>query len=323
MNERPNAPSVDVVIVNWNAGRQLRTCLESLVSARRPGFLLRQVAVVDNGSSDGSANDLGDLDLPLTIIRNKNNLGFAAACNQAAAHSGADYLLFLNPDTRVMEDSISRPIRFLEQGENQRTGIVGVQLLNDRGEVTPTCARFLTPGMIFRKMIGLEYFPRTPWKPHFMVDWDHQTNRKVDHVMGAFFLVRTKLFQQLGRFDERFFVYLEDLDFSLRATRAGFDTFFLADTRIYHTGGGASRQIKATSLYYSLTSRILYGYKHFNGWTAGLLALGTLLVEPFSRIGLALARRSPAQVADTLKAYALLWRALPRVLTVSGRPDTV
>ena len=86
---------------------------------------------------------------------------------------------------------------------------------------------------------------------------------------------------------------------------------------MYHKGGGASEQIKARSLYYSLSSRILYGYKHFNRWTATLLMLGTLLVEPFSRLAFAVFRGSPDQLAQTLKAYFLLWRALPRKLAVT------
>jgi len=148
-----------------------------------------------------------------------------------------------------------------------------------------------------------------------MVDWDHKTNRVVDHVMGAFYLVRRDLFERLGGFDERFFVYLEDLDFSLRAKQAGFDSFYLAEAQVFHRGGGVTHQIKATSLCYALTSRILYGYKHFDRAVATLLTLGTLVLEPISRLAFAAMRRSPAQAADTIKAYGLLWRVLTRRVT--------
>ncbi len=314
------AASVDVVIVNWNTGEQLRSCLKSIFPTLR-GASISQVVVVDNASSDGSADAIEGLDIPLRILRNPTNRGFAAACNQAAAGSAARYILFLNPDTRLMPDSLARAVRFLEQPENERIGIVGIQLLNDTGQVARTCARFLTAGMIARKMIGLEHSSRSPWMSHFMVEWDHQTSRQVDHVMGAFFLVRRDLFVMLGGFDEQFFVYLEDLDFSLRAKQAGFDSFYLADTHMYHKGGGASEQIKAKSLYYALSSRILYGYKHFDRWTATLLMLGTLLVEPFSRLAFAAFRGSLDQLAQTIKAYALLWRAVPRKLAVTRREN--
>jgi len=321
--EASDWPTLDVIVVNWNTGDQLRTCLASLTNARHDAFYIGNVFVVDNASSDGSANGLDELDLPLTVLRNKENRGFAAACNQAAAASRSRYILFLNPDTRVTTDSILRPVEFLEKPSNGRVGIVGIQLLNDQGTVSLTCARFLTAGMILRKMIGLDYVPPFLWTPHFMVDWDHKTTRQVDHVMGAFFLVRNHLFQELGGFDERFFVYLEDLDFSLRAKAAGFETFYLAGATAYHKGGGATAQVKATSLYYALASRILYGYKHFGRGVGTLLAIGTLFFEPFSRVAVAIARRSPSQVRDTLKAYSLLWRALPRGLVVTGSPDAI
>ena len=305
------AGSIDIIIVNWNAAHQLGQCLESISAASRNGVELRRTVVVDNASSDSSMDAVKTTALPITVIRNAENRGFAAACNQAAAASDARYILFLNPDTRLRRDSLVTPVQFLERPENHRIGIVGIQLLNDRGQVTPTCARFLTPGMIVRRMIGLERLTRALWLPHFMADWDHQTSRNVDHVMGAFFLVRQELFRRLGGFDERFFVYLEDLDFSLRAKQAGFDSFFLADSQVYHKGGGVSEQIKATRLYYALTSRVLYGYKHFNRWTATFLMLGTFFVEPFTRVAGAALRGSRALLAHTMKAYALLWRALP------------
>src|SRR5690349_1221511 len=109
-----SSPSVDIVIVNWNTGDRLRTCLASFAAARNPAFVLGQVIVVDNASSDGSADGLDKYDLPLTLIRNKKNHGFSVACNRAAAVSRSDYLLFLNPDTRLLEDSICVPVEFLE-----------------------------------------------------------------------------------------------------------------------------------------------------------------------------------------------------------------
>jgi GT2 family glycosyltransferase len=172
-------------------------------------------------------------------------------------------------------------------------------------------------------MIGLEYLPRIAWKPHFMLDWDHRTTRRVDHVMGAFFFVRNTLFRQLGGFDERFFVYLEDLDFSLRAKDAGFYTFYLASASAHHAGAGSTGQIKATSLYYALASRILYVNKHFGRVVATALTLGTLFLEPVSRLAIAIARRSPSQIRDTIRAYTLLWRALPRGLIVQGSKEGV
>ena len=147
-----------------------------------------------------------------------------------------------------------------------------------------------------------------------MREWDHRANRQVDQVMGAFFLVRRSVFETLVGFDERFFVYLEDVDFSLRASKLGWYSYYLADAQAYHKGGGTSQHIKATRLFYSLRSRILYGYKHFNWLSATAVILGTLIVEPFTRLVFSAFNRSLLQVKETLKGYSILWRATPRLL---------
>lgn len=303
--------SIDIVIVNWNAGKQLYDCLKSITVANRNSFKLNRVVVVDNASTDGSADGLEDLGLPLVLIQNNENRGFAAACNQGARESKADYLLFLNPDTRLFENSLTKPINFMEQEENRNVGIVGIQLVDENGQVSRTCARFPTPGNFFAKMLGLDrLFPRF-FPSHFMNDWDHGLTRKVDHVIGAFFLIRRRVFESLGGFDERFFVYLEDLDLSFRAYKSGWKTVYLTDARAYHKGGGTSEQVRATRLFYSLRSRIQYGYKHFGWLSATLLLLGTLFLEPLSRLALAVGRGSFKQVTETLSGFIRLWANLP------------
>ena len=297
------SPVLDIIIVNWNSGMQLRRCLESIARTNQHGLALRRVTVVDNASSDRSADGLDDLPLPLSYIRNATNRGFAAACNQAAVGSTATYMLFLNPDTVLAADSLARPLAFLEQPANGAVGIVGVQLRDEHGIIARSCARFLSPGMIMRGILG---FPS-----HFMTKWDHRDSREVDHVTGAFFLVRREVFESLEGFDERFFVYLEDLDFSLRARRAGWRSYYLATASAYHRGGGTSEQIKGRRLFYALRSKVLYAYKHFSWSTATAVTLATAGVEFVTRLVRALARRSLTEARDTMFAYALLWRALP------------
>ena len=300
---------VDIIIVNWNAGQQLCVCLESIMAANTEEFELRRVVVVDNASTDRSLDGLEHLSLPLTIMRNATNRGFAAACNQGAKGSDADYLLFLNPDTRLFSDSLSKPIAFMEQAENQQIGIVGIQLMDEQGQVSRTCSRFPTPQTFFVKMCGLDYIFPKHFSSHFMTDWEHNKNRGVDHVIGAFFLVRQPLFKELNGFDEQFFVYFEDLDFSVRASRLGWRSYYFAEAQAFHKGGGTSEQVKATRLFYSLRSRILYGYKHFNKVIAIVLMMGTLLIEPVTRVVYALYSRSFLQLQETVKGYALLWRS--------------
>ncbi len=309
--------AVDIIIVNWNAGRQLRDCLQSIIAVGKDVFELKRVVVVDNASRDGSADGLDSLEPPLSVVRNKENRGFGAACNQGAAGSVADYLLFLNPDVRLYENSLIEPLTFMERPENRDIGIAGIQLIDDTGKVSRTCARFPTPKTYLHKMLGLDRLLPTRFPDYFMTDWDHAESREVDHVIGAFFLVRRSVFEALGGFDEHFFVYLEDLDFSLRARGAGWRSFYLAEARAYHKGGGTSEQVKATRLFYSLRSRILYGYKHFSWASATGLMLGTLLLEPLARLALGAARRSGKGIFETIKGYSMLWSAVPALLQAS------
>src|SRR5437016_1789132 len=118
--------SLDVVIVNWNAGPQLRDCLASIINASR-GPELKRVVVVDNASTDSSLQAIHMQGLPLVVLRNERNRGFAAACNQGASGSTADYLLFLNPDTHLGSDALAEPVAFMERPQNGRIGIVGIQ----------------------------------------------------------------------------------------------------------------------------------------------------------------------------------------------------
>ena len=311
-------PSLDIIIVNWNAGILLRGCLESIAISTPDGFTLDHVVVVDNASRDGSVQNLNDLKLPLRIIRNNENRGFAAACNQGARGSRAEFLLFLNPDTRVTSESLSRPIRFMQRPENGNIGIVGIQLQDERGEVARSCARFLTPGRIVAEMVGLSrLFPGT-FPTHFMSEWDHLSSREVDQIMGAFLLMRRSVFKSLRGFDEQFFVYYEDMDFSFRAHQAGFKSYYFSDAAAYHKGKGTTDQDKAARLSYILRSRILYGYKHFSWLAATTLLLMTLLVEPIFRFGWTIVRGSGSTVLETAKGYGKVWRQVPELLFGKG-----
>ncbi len=312
-----DCPSLEIVIVNWNAGAQLAACIGSIPGAATAPVHLRRVCVVDNASTDGSADDLRDFDLPLEILRNRENRGFSAACNQGGLESRADYLLFLNPDTRLEADSLRRPLAFLEGAEGDGVGVCGIRLADTDGEVLRSCARFPSPVTFFHRMTGLDLLAPRRFPGLLMREWDHRTTLEVDHVSGAFYLIRRQLFEQLGGFDERFFVYLEDLDLSVRVHASGWRTVFLADAKAYHRGGGTSEQVKARRLFYSLRSQILYAWKHFNAPSAVVVTLGTLMLEPVARLIRSLIRLSARQAVETAEGYLLLWRAVPAILRVA------
>jgi len=310
---------LSIVIVNWNAGHQLRDCISSIRDLH--GDVLTRIVVVDNASSDDSLNGIEFLGIPVTIIRNESNFGFAAACNQGAAIATTPYLLFLNPDTRLYENSLDTPLSFMANPENAKIGICGIQLINESGQVDRSCARFPTPLVFLLQSVGLNKLPGLRRFSLHRTDWDHATTRTVDHVIGAFFLVRRSLFEQLQGFDERFFVYLEDLDFSRRAHLNGWQSVYLTRAQAFHAGGGTSKQVKAARLFYSIRSRLLYGFKHFSPAAAWAVLAVTILLEPISRIVFSVVRANWRDAFYTLQGYRMLLQALPSTLRTAIRKN--
>jgi GT2 family glycosyltransferase len=269
------------------------------------GLSLGRLVVVDNGSSDASLTDLPRA-FPLTVIKNSQNRGFAVACNQGAQGSKSDYLLFLNPDTCLYPDSLTNPIRFMEVPSNARVGVCGIRMVDESGVSMVSCARFPSLRIFVGEMTGLSRLFPTLFPPHLMTGAECQQSREVDQVIGAFFLVRRSVFELNGGFDERFFVYFEEVDFSLRTFRQGYSSYYLADTRLYHRGGGSSHHVKAQRLFYSLRSRVQYGFKNFSVYEAVVLLVLTLTLELVARLVLATFLASKSKLSETVRAYGKL-----------------
>jgi GT2 family glycosyltransferase len=304
---------LSIVVVNWNAGSQLQDMVNSIVSYHNG--LVDSVVIVDNGSTDNSLafiGNLGHIPFHINLLKNVENRGFAAACNQGAHASHTEFILFLNPDAAVCDSTLPRMVAFMREKKNSRVGICGVQLLDERGHVARSCSRF--PSLLGFLAHAVAFDRLIPGVGNSMADWDHSTSRQVDQVIGACFLVRRAVFDKLHGFDERYFVYFEEVDFSYRALKDGWTSFYLADTQAFHAGGGTSNQVKARRLFYSLRSRILYADRHFHVPQFAFLLLLTFIVEPASRLALALMRRSLASFKETCAAYGLLFRWLPQWL---------
>ncbi|MCL2523732.1 MAG: glycosyltransferase family 2 protein [Betaproteobacteria bacterium] len=302
---------VDVIIVNWNSGAQLSAAVLSIVEH---GCSVSKVVVVDNSSSDDSIAILESVrdkcPFQLIVLKNDKNRGFGAACNQGALECDSPYILFLNPDARLKHGTLQTSMEFMEKIENSHIGICGVQLIEESGRVARSCSRFPSVKGFFAYTLGFDrLFPRMGI---LMTEWDHLNTQEVDQIIGACFLVRRSVFETLHGFDERFFVYFEEVDFSYRAHLLGWRSMYLADVQAFHAGGGTSRQIKARRLFYALRSRLLYVHKHFSRPAAVAVLLMTLILEPLSRSAFALARCSWLNLRETWVAYGLLWRWLPQ-----------
>jgi len=298
-----------IVIVNWNSGTQLATAISSIAKYLNEFSL--EIVLIDNASTDQSLDIALSIPLPETIrvrtILNSENKGFGFACNQGAMASKGQYILFMNPDAFLVEN-IKPLIDFMDESISRKIGICGPSLIDETGNQQRSCARFLSPFKSFIRTFGINLlYPRFSVS---MLDWDHLDARYVDHVIGAFYLIRRELFEALNGFDEDFFVYYEDIDLSLRANNLGWKSFYFSDVTVFHKGGGISSQVKAQRLFYSLRSELIYLKKHFGFWRTLIPFLAIMFIEPLSRSILSLARFSFLELKELFQAYKLLCKWL-------------
>lgn len=293
-------PSVDVVIVNWNSGDQLADCVSSLL-AHDEGDIAA-IMVVDNASQDGSG-ELGFADERLRIIRSDENLGFGKACNLGASYGTAPLILLVNPDCRVQSDSIRSAAEFLLSDIERAYVACGIRLTDAAGQIQRHCARQPRPAMLLAESTGISRIAPRLFPPVIMTDFDHLSDRDVDHVIGAFYCVRRAAFDRVGGFNPEFFMYMEDLDLSARLRADKMKIRYLAGPAAFHAGGGTSRQILGRRLGYAMEGRARFSALHF-GKGAHLLVLFMMLaVEPLARMGQAVASRRAGAIGEVAEGY--------------------
>lgn len=299
--------SLTIVIVNWNSGHQLADCVVSILSSKQEFFTLNAVVIVDNASTDNSLALL-PTDDRVHIIRNLENYGFGRACNIGANSVDSEgMLLFLNPDTILEPNTLDNTVKFFcNNSIAMKFGILGVKLKSQNGKIQQSCSKFPSINSEFFDRSGLSKL--IPSKSFHMKDFDHLSSRYVDQVMGAFFLTTSHLFDRLNGFDEIFFVYYEEVDFSYRAKQLGYRSYFFADVSAMHVGGGCSQQVKANRLFYSLNSRLIYTKKHFSTLDHLLVCGLTLIIEPFTRVMFSLLKQDFRGIKETLSGYKMLYK---------------
>lgn len=275
-------PSLNIIVVNWNAGETLYTCLQKVFNSSLEKSRYN-VFVVDNNSSDNSINMIEGLSTNLTIIKNKLNVGFGAACNIVMKNFPSDFVLLLNPDVFLNNDTLYKSLDFIEN--HLEIDVLGVMNYDIHNRVAASCARFPSTGRLINDIIGLSKIAPKLFKPGtIMTDWNHLESRDVDHVIGAYMMIRYSTIKKIGFFDKDYFLYMEDVDLSYRIKKAGGRIFYNSDINIIHEGGGTTKNIKATSLYYSLQSRIIFCKKYFNPLSTFLVVLLSSTIEPLVRI---------------------------------------
>lgn len=255
-------PRVAIVIVTWNSAADIAECLKPL--ADLPANW--ETFVVDNDSADETVA-LVETEFPrVRLIKNTENAGFAVACNQIVRQSSSEFVLFLNPDTRCTAESLMRALAIAESSKT--TGVLGVRLLNDDGSLQRSCNFFPTPLKSLVDAFGLyRIFSRKRLEAMFADEFfDHQTERTVDWLMGAFLLCRRVCLERTGGIPEDYFMFGEDIDFCWQAWRAGFEVRFTPEVSIVHSQNkSAGQKPSEWRVERTILSRHLFCLKELGG----------------------------------------------------------
>jgi GT2 family glycosyltransferase len=238
MNSESREVTVSVIIVSWNAREYLMQCLASLSTeaCRYP----TEVIVVDNASSDGSADAVASSYPGVRLIRNTENLGFAKANNIGVAASRGRYLCFVNSDVKVLPHCVTRLVDFCEAQPN--VGMAGPRVIGGDGKLQRSCRGFPNVWNMFCRALALDsMFPRNKaFNGYKLYHWAQDTLRPVDILTGCFWLVRREALNQVGLLDEEFFMYGEDMDWCKRFWAQGWQVFFVPSAEAVHYGGASS-----------------------------------------------------------------------------------
>ena len=244
---------LSIIIVSYNTKELLVDCLKSIQKAFQ--FISAEVFVVDNNSSDRTVSLIKKKFPKIKLIANKQNLGFSKANNQAIREAQGKYILILNPDTRLMSDTIIKMIDFMQDNPQVAVSTCKVELPN--GQLDRDCRRhFPTPWRAFCHFAGLsKIFATSEILDQYYYGYlpdDHQ--HEIDSCAGAFMMVRKSAIAEVGLFDEDFFFYGEDLDWCYRFKEAGFKIVYTPITKIIHYKGAASG-MKSTSAHLTKATR--------------------------------------------------------------------
>ena len=261
-----------IIIVNYNVKYFLEQCLHAVIKAATK--ISAEIIVVDNDSVDGSCQMMEEKFPRVTLIANKENVGFSKANNQAIRIAQGEYILLLNPDTVVQEDSFLKIVDFMDRTPD--AGGLGVKMIDGKGRFLPESKRGLpTPEVAFWKMFGLSrLFPHSKRFGKYHLGYlDNDKIHEVDVLAGAFMLLRRETLEKVGLLDEDYFMYGEDIDLSYRITQGGYKNYYFPETTIIHYKGESTKKgsINYVKVFYN--AMIIFARKHFSKGNARRYAL--------------------------------------------------
>ena len=258
---------LSVIIVNYNVKYFLE---QALLSIQRAAIgLTYEVWVVDNNSVDGSQEMVREKFPFVKLIANNGNEGFSKANNQAIVKSSGDFILLLNPDTVLSEDTLIKCLDKMQ--ENHEIGAIGVKMIDGGGNYLPESKRgFPSPFVAFCKTSGLyKMFPKSSlFNRYYMGNLDPNENHEIEILSGAFMFMRKEALDKAGPLDESFFMYGEDIDLSYRITKAGYKNYYLSDTTIIHYKGESTKKGSLNYVKTFYQAMIIFAKKHFTDSSA-------------------------------------------------------
>ncbi len=293
---------LSILVVSYNTREFTLNCLRSLY--KHSGEASFEVIVVDNASHDGSARAIAEAFPEVRLIESDENLGFAAANNLAARRARGRHLLLLNPDTVILDDAIGVALSRLR--ERPDVGALGARTLYGDGSLNPTsCFGPTTLWSLFCTATGLSVVlsGSAIFNPSGIGSWKRDTEREVGTITGCFLILRTELWRELGGLDERFFIYGEDVDLSLRIRRAGYRCLLTPAVTIVHYGG-RSDSIRAKKMVKVNRAQAQLMVKH---WRRGSARLGIVLLD-LAILSRVLVHTLLAPFRPSSEAKRMLWR---------------
>jgi GT2 family glycosyltransferase len=254
------ALDLSIVVVSWNTKDLLRDCLASIY-AQAPAADF-EVILVDNASTDGSA-EMASGEFPsVRLIRNPDNRGFVRANNQALEAARGRYVLLLNSDTVVLDDAIGRTLRYAEL--HPEAAVVGCKVLNPDRSLQRSCFMYPSPlNMLLQSTFAYKLFPKSRFfGREFMTWWDNSDERRVETICGCFSLVRRQAIDEVGPMDPIFYFYGDDPDWCRRFTKAGWDVRFFPGASIVHLGGQSTRLMRRAFRFQLTGSQLIFCRLH-------------------------------------------------------------
>jgi len=314
---------ISIVIVNYKVPYCLMEALASLRLAEL--YDKSEVIVVDNASGDNSRELIAGSFPEVQWIQLKTNIGFGKACNVGVASAGGKYLLFLNPDTVVSSSTLKSAVEFMEANPN--AGLMGPKILNPDGTLQLSCRRSNpTPLVAFYYFSGLSrLFPKSKRFGRYNLTYmDENETAQVDVVSGSFMFMKLELFRTIGGFDERFFMYGEDIDLCFRIRQLGYEVWYYPFVKIVHLKGKSSAKRQIRSRFYFYEAMIIFSRKYrkiqdsfFPRW---LMWFG-ITFQAALNIGTTLVRSAAASLLDLGAINLSLWAGLKLWFSYRGYPS--